>query len=103
MRHWIPIGHSQLPLIAHDGDEGKKLADVGFDLGTRKGEGLPALHPFYDDHDIFEAAALFDIHFLEKPMPVTIGDGAAKHAVRESAQLEYFGLWHNPFKRHPAP
>src|SRR5262245_54513686 len=96
VRHGIPISHSQLPLIAHDRDEGKKLAHIGFDLSVRKGEWLPALYPFHDDHHIPETAALSDIDFLEKPMPVTIGYGAAKRAVRESAQLEFFRLRCSP-------
>ena len=103
VRHGIPIGHGQLSLIAHDRDEGKKLAHVGFDLGIRKGERLPALHPFHDDNHILETAALSDIHFLEKPMPVTIRKGAAKHAIRVSAQLEFFGLRCSSLKRHRAP
>ena len=38
-----------------------------------------------------EAAALPDMHFLEKPMSVTIGKGAAKHLIRVSPQLKFFG------------
>ena len=82
---------SQLPLIAHDGDEGKKLAHIGFDLSVRKVKRLSALHPFHDDHHILETAALSDIHFFEKPMPVTIGNRACKTCGQESAQLSALG------------
>src|SRR5262245_6728527 len=96
VRHGIPIGHGQLPLIAHNSDERKKLAHIGFDLSVRKGERLSAPHPLHDDHHIFKTSALSDIHFLEKPASLTVRNGAAKHPVRESAQLESFWLRCSP-------
>ena len=83
--------------------EGKKLAHVGFDLGIRKSERLSALHPFHDDHHILETAALPDIPFLEKPIPITIRKGAAKTTILVSSQLKLFGRRYCPLKGHRAP